>query len=150
MSQLREEVIIKTATGELRGFLFVGHDHLPELRIPSPATLAKHGIDTGKSGFDDYYRPANIPAAWRLRPMGEDGLLLKTWLAIQELQSDIAQAEREAEADDIARSRWQHDEQVAAEYDRADAEERDQANQQSIDNQVAAGRIVAGGVGQCQ
>lgn len=95
---MREDVIIKTATGDLRGHLFVGHDHLPELRIPSPATLAKHGIDTGKSGFDDYYRPANIPNTWEVQKVGRDaGILLRSWWDIGGVRARIVHYEREAE-----------------------------------------------------
>lgn len=78
---LREDVIVLTPTAPLKGELFVGADGLPELAV-------------GECDRE-FYRPATIPNTWGLMPRGEDGLLLLTWLAIQELQSDIAKAQRE-------------------------------------------------------
>lgn len=85
---LREEVVIKTITGELRGHLIVGHDLLPELEIPPPG------------GYWGTYRPATFPAAWSIRasntfPGLREAPLLEAWDTIMDLQKRLAEAERQ-------------------------------------------------------
>lgn len=88
--KMREDVIVKTGTGELQGYLFVGHDGLPGLEMAERRYLALH---------TDIYRPATFPAAWELRYVLHDKepILYPAWCAIQRLQEQIAQAEREAD-----------------------------------------------------
>ena len=87
---LREEVIINTATGDLQGFLFIGHDGLPELEMAERRHLAIH---------TDIYRPATFPAAWELRQIeGEDaGILQRSWWDIGGVRARIVHYEREAD-----------------------------------------------------
>lgn len=88
MAQLRENVRVKTATGELAGYLFVGAEGLPELRI-----------DEGKE--QNYkYRPATLPTAWRLSSP-TCGELYQAWLDVERIQRQLAVAQREAAEKEI-------------------------------------------------
>lgn len=81
---LREDVVIRTPTGELQGHLFVGPDHLPELLVDC--------------GCPEYYRAATFPHVWELRPTAPMAdVLLRSWWDIVGVRARIAQVEREAE-----------------------------------------------------
>lgn len=94
---LREDVIIRTTTGELRGHLFVGQDHLPELAADERAICGAYA----------FYRPATVPNAWRilLATSLETGLLLESWYAVQGIQARLATAQREADAEERDQAR---------------------------------------------
>lgn len=89
---LREDVIVKTLTGELHGHLFIGTDGLPE-------------VDMNERRMDylypDRYRLATFPDAWEIDPVQGrmPGHLLQAWWNIQQIQHDLAVAERETEDD---------------------------------------------------
>lgn len=90
MSGLREDVIIKTATTDLKGVLFAGIDGLPELRV---------------DGHPWSIRPALLPGAWSLRAVdprrdvngADEGVLIAAWAEIERIQRQIAVAQKEAE-----------------------------------------------------
>jgi len=111
---MREDVIIKTATGDLRGHLFVGHDHLPELAADERDVVGAYA----------FYRPATVPATWTLLPVEGPGILLLCWREISLWQGDIALAQREAEECD-----QQEDIEAGA---------SNQAREREIDNRVAS------------
>lgn len=92
MNALRESVRVKTATGELAGHLYVGVDGLSELRLDTQ-------LD------NEHFTPAQFPAAWTLRAIGDPGALLAAWWGIQGIREDVARAEREAEEDDNDKER---------------------------------------------
>lgn len=85
---LKEMVRIKTATTNLKGVLYVGLDGLPELLV-------------NDTRFE-YYRPWNLPAAWLLEYVLDpavEPILYPAWQAIERIQRQIADAQREAEAE---------------------------------------------------
>lgn len=103
---LREKVIIKTATTNIEGELFVGADGLPELVI---------GV------WDrEFYRPWTLPAAWTVcyRSDNQSDILLYTWIRISDLRQDIRDAQREADEN----ARREPDCDITAYKRRADAE----------------------------
>jgi hypothetical protein len=69
------------------GTLVTGDDYLPILGVG------------GKMGGPCVYTTNELPANWQLRPLpGEsEGVLLTAWNAIFDIQSRLAEAEREAE-----------------------------------------------------
>lgn len=94
---------IKTLTDELRGYLFVGRDHLPELTVFYDQA-SRMGMATWTGPLR--YTPALFPAAWELQQAEPDaGILFCAWRTIAELQWDIAQAERQTEDDAKERER---------------------------------------------
>jgi hypothetical protein len=88
MRWLRESVSVKTPYGEVKGNLFIGADGLPEVRVEHYLLRCEN------------LRPATFPAGWSLSLVpGESGILLGAWNQIQELQTRLAQAERDVERD---------------------------------------------------
>lgn len=87
MSRLRESVIIKTFTDDLKGELFVGADGLPELVI----TINGRTLEP--------YRPATLPAAWTVCPIHAAGwgVLYDAWTDIEAILQHIRDAQREAD-----------------------------------------------------
>ena len=82
MKQLREKVFISTPTGILDGELVSGCDRLPVLELPNGAV----------------FTTASLPDTWLLRQAEpSENILLHTWLAISEMQSEIAAAQRRIE-----------------------------------------------------
>ena len=98
MSALREDITIKTATSTLNGWLYVGQDGLPDVRIKEEAV---------EGDVWQTFRPSQFPAAWELRQAepGDVGILFESWRTIMEMQFDIAQAQRETEDDAKERER---------------------------------------------
>jgi len=95
---LREEVYITTATGELKGYLSVGADGLPELFVEHEhASQVGMYVHTGPL----HYRPATFPAAWKIdsNPYSPDTGLWAAWCGIEAIICDLAVAQREAEDD---------------------------------------------------
>lgn len=93
MTKLRENVSIITGTGtKLEGHLFVGTDGLPVLKVKEDAVEGE---------VWQTFTPAQFPAAWGVyyQPGNADDLLLNTWRAISLLRQEIADAQREAEAE---------------------------------------------------
>lgn len=84
---LKGNVIIRTELGDdLKGHLYVGRDGLPEMELH----------DRSIPGIT--FRPSQCPAAWTLHSApGESGILLGAWNQIQEIQTKLAIAQREAE-----------------------------------------------------
>ena len=92
MSSLREEVLIKTTTGELHGYLFVGQDGLPQVHVDMPIeNLVRYYV----------YLPATFPSCYELQQaeLGDVGILFESWRTILEMQFDLAQAQRYADDD---------------------------------------------------
>lgn len=83
MSELREDVRIVTDSGKLSGYLFVGADGLPELRLETQ-------ID------NESFRPATFPAAWRITSV-TCGELYQAWREVEAIQMRLRVAQREAE-----------------------------------------------------
>lgn len=96
---LREFVTIKTATGDLKGYLYVGADGLPELRLEYPGrSVLGYGTETTATFRQETFQPSSFPAAWELQQEELDaGILFCAWRTIAEMQWDIAQAQREIE-----------------------------------------------------
>ena len=76
------------------GQLVVGTGYLPELVIPV--------LDNPRIPDVYGHTPRTFAAAWELRPVNsyDDHPLLMAWQAIRDIQSGIARAEGEAEAED--------------------------------------------------
>lgn len=99
---LRESVLIKTATTDLQGELFVGADGLPELRVACEGCNPYSKTDFHLDLDTLTYRPDTLPAAWSLRtpntfPGLHDMPLLVAWQAIERIREEIRDAQREAE-----------------------------------------------------
>lgn len=88
--KLLEKISIKTPTGELAGYLYVGQDGLPSLQVEQRISPA---IPYTRL---QVFRPAQFPAAWELQQAEPDaGILFCAWRTIMEMQWEIAQQERE-------------------------------------------------------
>jgi len=83
---LHEQVVIVTSQDQRSGYLFRGHDGLPELIVEQWVAL-------------EPFRPATLPAAWQIQalPGQEWGPLIESWVRIEMIESALAEAERDAE-----------------------------------------------------
>lgn len=86
--QMREKVIVKTATTDLEGELFVGADGMPELFVWS---------------WPDHYRPWTFPRSWSISSKSV-GDLYSAWCRIEEVLKEVRDAQREAETEDRDRA----------------------------------------------
>lgn len=91
MKTLRENVIVKTATGHLAGTLLVGKDGLPTLFTynNSPRALLR----------GEFFTLATLPATWQIcwQRGNATNVLFDTWAWIDKWRRQIADAQREAE-----------------------------------------------------